>query len=192
MPGVFHPGFFYSTKFLLKHLETKNLKAKSLLELGCGTGLISVYAALTGAKVTALDISPTAVENTKRNASTNKVAIVVVESDLFDRIDGRFDIIIINPPYYNRDPRSESEHAWYTGDDHRYFRKLFFQLPAHTHEATETWMVLTKGCDLEAIHAIAAENDISLELLKEKRMMFDERDYLYRLRPANSSFQRPA
>ena len=51
-PGVFHPGFFHSTKFILRYLADKDLRGKSFLELGCGSGLVSIVAAKAGSDVT--------------------------------------------------------------------------------------------------------------------------------------------
>ncbi|MCY7410704.1 MAG: 50S ribosomal protein L11 methyltransferase, partial [Chitinophagales bacterium] len=53
LPGVFHPGFFFSTKFLISVIEKKNLYKKTFLELGAGSGLISFVAEKLGAVVTA-------------------------------------------------------------------------------------------------------------------------------------------
>ncbi|HTB05876.1 MAG TPA: methyltransferase, partial [Bacteroidia bacterium] len=38
-PGVFHPGFFFSTKLFLEFLNNKELKGRSVLEIGAGSGL---------------------------------------------------------------------------------------------------------------------------------------------------------
>ena len=112
-PGVFHPGFFHSTKFILSYLSYHPLNGKSLLELGCGSGLISITASKAGANVTASDISLKALENTKHNANINQMFIKIVYSDLFDNIDKiQFDWIVINPPYYARKPESEQDLAW--------------------------------------------------------------------------------
>ncbi|MGE5499022.1 MAG: hypothetical protein ACM3Q2_13155, partial [Syntrophothermus sp.] len=50
--GVFHPGFFFSTKILLNYLLGFDLKDKKVLELGAGSGLISMVAASKGALAT--------------------------------------------------------------------------------------------------------------------------------------------
>ena len=60
-PEVFHPGFFYSTKLLLRCLSRLQLAHKTFLELGAGSGLLSIYAAQKGACVTASDINPFAI-----------------------------------------------------------------------------------------------------------------------------------
>jgi len=182
-PGVFHPGLFSSTGFLAEYLDEINVKDKAFLELGCGTGYLSIAAARRGAKVTASDLSAAAVENTKINAEKNDVSIRVLHSDLFTGIPaGTFDVIAINPPYYARNPESESELAWQCGEVFEYFCKLFRQLYGYMHQDTTVLMVLTLGCDLEKIFLIAKENGFEFELLKEKRVLFDERDFLYRVR----------
>ncbi|MES1181663.1 MAG: methyltransferase, partial [Flavobacterium sp.] len=96
-PGVFHPGLFYSTKLLLRYLEKFDLRDKTVLELGAGSGLLSIVAAGKKAKVTASDISQAALKNVALNSKMNHVEIELIGSDLFDRIPKQvFDFILIN------------------------------------------------------------------------------------------------
>ena len=53
--------------------------------------------------VTASDISVDALELAQENAALNEVRVAFVESDLFDRIDGKFDLICCNPPYLSKE-----------------------------------------------------------------------------------------
>ena len=111
-PGVFHPGLFISTKILLNFIEGLNLVQKTFLELGAGSGIISILAAKKGAKVYATDISSIAIENIKLNAEKNGVDIAVIRSDLFQNLsDLKSDYIIINPPYYKKDPQIGRAHV---------------------------------------------------------------------------------
>src|SRR5258708_1974221 len=92
-PEVFHPGFFFSTRLLLRHISRQLLQGQSLLELGAGSGLISLFAAQKGAVVTAIDINPTAIEYLESNSSRNRLPIVIIRSDLFSQIPKQpFDI----------------------------------------------------------------------------------------------------
>jgi release factor glutamine methyltransferase len=59
--GVFHPGLFFSTHLMLKHLKQYELSGHSVLELGAGSGLVSIWCARQGAKVVATDISTAAI-----------------------------------------------------------------------------------------------------------------------------------
>lgn len=181
-PGVFHPGLFSSTKLLAECLDGVLLENKTFLELGCGTGFLSVAAARRGAKVIASDISKTAVENTKRNANQNNVSIEVIHSDLFDGMPhASFDVIVINPPYYARNPENESELAWHCGENFEYFHKLFAQLSGYIDTDTLVLMVLTLGCDVEKILSIGNANGFVFELVKEKNVLFDGKDFVYRV-----------
>ncbi len=77
----------------------------SILDLCTGSGAIAiaVYKELEKCnrkcKVTAVDISAEALELAKENAEANGADVLFVQSDLFTRIRGRFDIIVTNPPY---------------------------------------------------------------------------------------------
>lgn len=184
-PGVFHPGFFYSTKFLLDFLSTQLIRNKSLLELGCGSGLISVICAKNGATVTASDLSEQAIENTKANASANNVSITTVNSDIFDNLNQqKFDWIIINPPYYAKDPQSEQELAWNCGKNFEYFKKLFTTLGAHLYPTTNVIMVLTLGSEIEKIEGIANQHGFQFELLMDRDVLFDGKDFIYKITPS--------
>ncbi len=182
-PGVFHPGFFHSTKFILSYLTDKDLDGKSFLELGCGSGLVSIVAAKACSNVTSSDLSLRALENTKRNANLNNVFLKIVYSDLFDSIDKTpFDWIVINPPYYARKPEREQDLAWYCGENFEYFHKLFASLNDYTHSVSQVIMVLTKGADVKTIEAIAKKHTFHLELLRENPVFFDERDFLFQIK----------
>ncbi len=181
LPGVFHPGFFFSTKFLISYLSKFDLNNKSLLELGAGSGMISVYCARRGAIVTASDISSSAIENIKLNSSLNNCNVSIVHSDLFDSIPNHeFDFIIINPPYFPKDPKNESECAWYCGSKFQYFEKLFKQLIEFIKHSTTVLMVLSEDCDIKSISSIAGKNNIEMKL-KESKKFFTEMNFIFQL-----------
>ncbi|MBE5745366.1 MAG: peptide chain release factor N(5)-glutamine methyltransferase [Clostridiales bacterium] len=76
-----------------------------ILDLCTGSGAIAVavYKEMekrgTPVKVTAVDISEDALAVAQENAEANGAEITFVQSDLFKRVRGRFDIIVSNPPY---------------------------------------------------------------------------------------------
>ena len=183
-PGVFHPGFFSSTHFLIKYLEQTDLTGTRLLELGSGTGLISVWACTRGASVVASDLSSRAVANTSHNVEMNAALVQVVHSDLFDKIKKQsFDWIVINPPYYARPIKNEESLAWHCGENLEYFEKLFGAIRDYLHAGTQVLMILTKeGCDRASIFRIAERHGFYFELLKERKAMLDGKDYLFRIR----------
>jgi release factor glutamine methyltransferase len=181
LPGVFHPGLFFSTKMLLNFVATLNLEEKTVLELGAGTGIISILAARMGANVYASDISSKAVENIKLNSAINNVQINIIISDLFKNIpDMKFDYIIINPPYYDRDPKEEEEYAWFCGNKFEYFKSLFNSLSNYIGKDSKVFMILSEVCDLHKIKSIGLENEFVWKLIVKKQF-WGEKNYIFEI-----------
>ena len=163
-PQVFHPGFFFSTRLLLKYIKQLSLSGKSFLEPGCGSGLISLYAARKGAIVTATDINPVAIDFLQKNSNSNQVKLTIIQSDLFQNIPVQsFDIIAINPPYYKKQPLTFRDYAWHCGENGEYFENLFKALNNYIHQQSEVYMVFFDGCDIEMITCMAAQNNFNLQ-----------------------------
>lgn len=84
--------------------KTEFQAGQKVLDLGCGYGVVGIYAAhFVGAEnVTMADINPVAVETAKKNAAFNHLqAIKIIQSDgLHNIIDQDFDLILSNPPYH--------------------------------------------------------------------------------------------
>lgn len=78
---------------------------RSVLDLGTGTGaiLISLLAERPGVAGLGTDLSPAALEVARDNAARIGVAAEFRLSDWFAQVQGRFDLIVSNPPYIARD-----------------------------------------------------------------------------------------
>ncbi len=180
-PQVFHPGFFFSTRLLLNYISQFPLKSKHFLELGCGSGLISIYAAKKRAIVTATDINPIAVEFLQKNSRQNETELTITRSDLFKNIPEQlFDIIAINPPYYKKQPVTAKEYAWFCGENGEYFSGLFNNLPNYIHINSEVLMVLFDGCDMEMIENLAAQNGFNLLCVYTRKNLL-EKNFIYKI-----------
>lgn len=180
-PEVFHPGFFTSTQLLLQYIKKLPIHGKSFLELGAGNGLISIYAAKHGSKVTATDINSVAVEYLRINSLENNTWINFIISDLFENIPlQQFDVIAINPPYYKKDPQTLLDHAWYCGENGEFFYRLFDQLPKYIHKDSEIIMVLCDGCDVKMIDDAASQNGFRLNCVQAKQSLI-EKNFIYKI-----------
>lgn len=87
-------------ELVLEHV--KGMEKPRILEVGCGTGCISLSLAKeAGAQVTATDISPDAVACATRNVEALELGehVQIVETDCVDGIEGPFDVLVSNPPY---------------------------------------------------------------------------------------------
>ena len=173
-PGVFHPGFFFSTKILLNQIKRFDLQDRNFLELGAGSGLISIVATKLGANVTASDINPEAIQCLKKNRELNDVNFNVIRSDLFANIPPQeFDIIAINPPYYKRNPGTSAEYAWCCGENGEYFQNLFADLGKFSKPDSTILMVLCDGCDIDMILHMAEQNGFRFECLETRQNLLE-------------------
>src|SRR3989344_1188950 len=109
LPNVFSPKYFIDGDIFSKEIP-KIVKNKRLLEIGVGTGIISLFCAKRGAKVVGTDINPDAVKNCKFNARKWNVRIDCRKGDLFKPIkkNEKFDFIFWNHPFtYSNTPPKE-------------------------------------------------------------------------------------
>ncbi len=85
----------------------KNIDVLNILDLCTGSGAIGISLAkyLKDIKLTMTDISDKALEVAKRNAENNDVQekCLILKSDMFEKIDGKFDVIVSNPPYIEKE-----------------------------------------------------------------------------------------
>lgn len=130
-PSCLIPRF--ETEFLTDLLIKEGVKGKTILDLCTGSGCIGIALARNGAFVTASDISEAALKTAEENARVNGAEnIMFVNSDLFDNIDGKFDIIVSNPPYVSdaeyvalsEEVKKEPESALKAGADGMDFYKI--------------------------------------------------------------------
>lgn len=173
-PEVFHPGFFFSTQLLLQYINRMDVRNKKLLELGCGSGLISIVAARNGALVTASDINPVAISMLKKNSCNNDAGIQIIRSDLFQNIPAQqFDIIAINPPYYKKNAVTAAAHAWFCGENGEYFSGMLANIQRYMHKGTQVLMVLFEDADMQMIRGFAASHGLVLTRLYSKKNMLE-------------------
>ena len=113
----------------LKYID-KNKELK-IIDLGTGSGCIAITLKKElDSNVTACDISSKALEVAHMNALKNNCNINFVISDIFSNIEGRYDVIISNPPYIADDEEimdivknNEPNIALYASDNGLYFYK---------------------------------------------------------------------
>lgn len=174
LPGVFHPGSFPSTRYLLETLKTLDLKDKQVLELGAGTGMLSVFCAKQKAFATASDISWKAIINIDKNTRWNRVVMTIIRSDLFGNIPKQiFDYILINPPYLKKDPIADCEYSLYCGKNMEYFSNLFDQLPDYLNGRSTILMALSEDADIEQIRLKAEKKRLNFNLLSENKFAIE-------------------
>lgn len=97
--GVFSKkGLDFGTRSLLETISEENITGE-VLDFGCGYGPIGIYIKkTTSANVTMLDINKRSVDLALKNAKLNNVDVTVIESNMYEKINQKFDYIISNPP----------------------------------------------------------------------------------------------
>ncbi len=98
-PGLaFGTGTHPTTSLCLKWLNSINLKGKTVIDYGCGSGILAIAALKLGAeKVYAVDIDPQAIDATKENAKRNDVfdeRLIVGLPELIDEISS--EVVVAN------------------------------------------------------------------------------------------------
>jgi len=98
-PAVLIPR--HETELLVEQ-AAQHLHAKSsVLDLGTGSGAVALALGhLRGdARITATDISLAALDIAQQNATTHNIAINFLQSDWYDSVKNKYDLIVSNPPY---------------------------------------------------------------------------------------------
>jgi ribosomal protein L11 methyltransferase len=95
---AFGTGNHETTSMMMEFILETNIEGKSLLDMGCGTGILSILASKRGAlKVTAIDIDKWSYEGTSENAVINGVDnIFSVLGDAASIPDEKYDLILAN------------------------------------------------------------------------------------------------
>ncbi|OPY33687.1 MAG: putative S-adenosylmethionine-dependent methyltransferase [Methanomassiliicoccales archaeon PtaU1.Bin124] len=178
------PGVYTPAEDTLLMLGAVNIsRDERVLEMGCGTGMVSVHCAKGGAVVTAADVNPEAVKCTKTNASRNDVLVNVVESDLFENIRGTFDLILFNPPYLRGEGRIMEDKAWAGGPNgtETLFRFLEAAVP-HLDKNGRIIVIVSSDMDQAALDKVL--RPFHVKELASMRLFFEELRVL-ELRPVS-------
>ncbi|MCD5968998.1 50S ribosomal protein L11 methyltransferase [Riemerella anatipestifer] len=93
----FGTGHHATTYLMIQQMLEMDFKGKKILDMGCGTSVLAIFAKLKEAGDTlAIDIDPWSVENSKENADRNQVSLRIEEGTAENLGQEKFDIILAN------------------------------------------------------------------------------------------------
>lgn len=147
-PSVYVPSD--DSLLMIDALTHLPLSGRSVLDIGTGSGILGLYCAMHGAKVTASDIDGAALNQVERAAAALGVKIELRHSDVFSNIAERFDLILFNPPYLPSigvKDRSVDGGRGGTMLADRFLKEL----PTHLHRRGEALLLLSSLNDPAAV-----------------------------------------
>ena len=94
----FGTGHHETTYMMLQQLLFLSLEGAKVLDMGCGTGILAIMAALRGARdITAIDIDPWCVENATENVQQNNCSFIIIKEGDVSLIAGeQYNLILAN------------------------------------------------------------------------------------------------
>ncbi len=155
--------------FLLAKYASKFAKGK-VLDLGTGSGIQAETALKFTKNVLAVDINKEAVNSVKKKGIKARV------SDLFSNVKGKFDLIILNPPYLPDENLEDNESKRITtGGRYGYeiLKRFFSQVNNHLSKNGKILIVFSSLTNKNKINKIIKKNNFKFELLESKKLFFE-------------------
>jgi release factor glutamine methyltransferase len=152
-----------------------------VLDMGTGSGVNAILAAKQGAVVVAADINPHAVEAARANVERNGVAdnVVVVESDVFARVEGRYDVVIFDPPFRWMKPRDWAE-ASITDENYRALTAFFARVREHLVDGGRILVFFGTTADVGYLERLIESNGLVGRIVSRRGMDKDGHAVEYR------------
>jgi len=148
--------------------------------MGCGAGANALLAARTAGDVVAVDINPLAVEATAANAARNGLQrrVRCSVSDMFDDVDGDFDLIVIDPPFRWFAPRDVLERA-ITDDTYDALRRFFAGVRDHLRADGQVLLFFGSSGDVVYLDELMTTSSLSHEVVAERELHVRGEDTRY-------------
>lgn len=146
------------------------------LDVGTGTGIIALLMAIKARQVLGVDINPFAVELARENARINGIKNVEFQvSDLFEMVDGKFDVITFNAPYLPGEPEELIDLALVGGETGREVLDRFIgEVPRYLKPGGVVQIVQSSITGVEETLEKLASAGLTPEVAARERYFFEE------------------
>ncbi len=167
------------TFLLAENLEIK--EGQSVLEIGTGSGLVSMYASLLTDDVTATDINYNALELAEKNFKLNNINTIKLEfGDLFEPVkDRKFDVILFNTPYLPTDSddiiNDDLNYAFDGGlDGRKVIDRFINQVSNHLNDKGIVQIIQSSLSDNDRTLDMFDRNGFVAEIAESEKFFFEE------------------
>jgi release factor glutamine methyltransferase len=153
--------------------------------MGTGCGIAAIIAAQRAAEVLGVDINPKAVAAARSNAELNGVArrTTFKKSDLFDAVDGRFDLVVFHPPYRWFKPRDLLEMST-TDENYQALTRFMREVGRHLAPGGRILLQFATSGDLDYLRYLIDQQGFKREVVATDRVIAERLPityYVYRL-----------
>lgn len=164
--------------FLISSIISKYSKNKVVLDMCTGSGILAIEAMKSGASlVTAVDINKDAIKSINLKFKKLKT----IESNLFQKIKGKFDLIICNPPYLPEDKLEDKGSRLATtggksGDE--FILKFIKQSVKHLENSGVILLLLSSLTPRKKIDKLLKKLNLKSKVIKSSKIFFEKLEVL--------------
>lgn len=167
-----HPKVFPPVGEMMGRVVVEEVRGSDrVLDVGTGSGVNAVLAATRSAEVVAVDINPYAIECAKRNAAAHMVSgrVTFLEGDLFEDVEGTFDLIVFDPPFRWFAPRDELEAA-IADEDYTTLTRFMAQAPSRLRPGGRILLHFGTSADLSYLHRLMDQHGYTRQTVAHKQV----------------------
>ena len=169
MSLVYEPA---EDSFLFESIIPKYSKNKTVLDMCTGTGILAKKALESGAKsVTAVDINKTALDSIK------EIKIKKIRSSLFQKVKGKFDLILCNPPYLAEDKYEDEESRLATtgGEDgDEFILKFLDNVKKYMEKSSIILLLVSSLTPMDKINKLLEKENLASKVVAKNKIFFEE------------------
>lgn len=175
-PTVYPPSD--DSYLLYDYVDLKG--TRSFLEIGCGTGVLTLKAAKSVDRIVAIDVSLDAVQNTMENLERNGLGhrVSVLQCDLLSALDDdtKFGVIACNPPYLPKgEARTDLDDALVGGErGNEIIKELIHGILTHLEEGGVVYLVISSLSQPDEVIQLMRVVGLEVETVAEKNLFFEK------------------
>lgn len=148
-----------------------------VLDIGTGSGILAMIAGEVCEEVVAVDVNERAVELARQNASQNDFDnIEFLVSDLFENVEGSFDLVVFNAPYLppSQEYEGPESEQWSGGEDGVEILERFSKDVAdYLAEGGEILLLISSITGLKDVEEILDRNGLYVEVRSEEKIPWE-------------------